>query len=371
MKKPTLALSAAALLFGCGALLSPTESHNPVAPRIVSRAKPVHVVLIALDGVRASDVFEGADPRWLETERTPQEVVPNLSMLAREGITLGRPGQSPGLSASGPNFVSLPGYTELLSGRFSECHSNDCSTRPEDTLIDWMLKDGTQANKVGVIASWENLERALSPRPTTAFISTGRHGGNAHLVADAELGSQTIAALVDGAEAPSGPGHHDYRPDSHTIELALAYLEEQQPRFMFVGLGDTDEHAHAGDYESYLGALSRADAFVGRVMQLRNDWEAKGEPTAIFVTTDHGRADDFRSHGKDSPESSAVWLIAAGARINAGSNELSGNYALRDVAPTIAAICELPQSKGMSAGAPIAGVLLPSPTASGSWLASR
>ena len=331
----------------------------------------MHVVLIALDGVRASDVFEGADPRWLDTERSPQEVVPNLSMLAREGITLGRPGHSPGLSASGPNFVSLPGYTELLSGRFSECHSNDCSTRPEDTLIDWMLKDGTRASKVGVIASWENLERALSPRPTAAFISTGRHGGNAHLVADTELGSQTLAALVDGAEAPSGPGHHDYRPDSYTIELALAYLAEQEPRFMFVGLGDTDEHAHAGDYEAYLGALQRADAFVGRVMQLRNAWEAKGEPTAIFVTTDHGRADDFRSHGKDFPESSAVWLIAAGARINAGSREQLGNYALRDVAPTIAAICELPQAQGMSAGAPIAGVLLHSPTASGSWLASR
>jgi hypothetical protein len=371
VKKPTLALSAAALLFGCGALLSPTESHNPLPPRIVSREKPVHVVLIALDGVRASDVFEGADPRWLDTERTPEEVVPNLSLLAREGITLGRPGHSPGLSASGPNFVSLPGYTELLSGRFSECHSNDCSTRPEETLIDWMLKDGTAPAKVGVIASWENIEHALSAGPTSAFVSTGRHGGNAHLVDHERLGSHTLTALVDGADAPSEPGHHDYRPDHYTIELALAYLEDQAPRFMFVGLGDTDEHAHAGDYEAYLNALQRADAFVGRVMQLRSTWEAQGEPTAIFVTTDHGRGDDFRSHGKDFPESRAVWLIAAGARLRAGGAELEGDYALRDIAPTIAAISELSLVTGNTAGTPLAGLMLPRPMAANSQLASR
>ncbi|HTJ82697.1 MAG TPA: sulfatase-like hydrolase/transferase, partial [Polyangiaceae bacterium] len=147
----------------------------------------------------------------------------------------------------------------------------------------------------------------------------------------------TLALLqAAGNDDRSPVGDGEYRSDVHTRAIALAYFERTTPAFMFVSLGDTDEHAHDGDYAGYVEALRGADRFVGDLVGLS---ASLGRPTVVLVTADHGRADDFRDHGRDHPESARSFLIAAGAGIPArGWVSSPEPRHLADVAPTIAAL---------------------------------
>jgi hypothetical protein len=327
----------AALSFGCGALLSPVADHpTPQAKgRLRVDGKRTHVVLVALDGVRPHEVFHGSDPKRSDVRMTAVELLPNLTRLAARGVRLGEPGTKATFEATGPNFISLPGYQELLSGTPSTCKSNDCIDRPAQTLIDRYLDAGAGQEDLAVVSSWETIERALTERSAeAAFVSVGRNGGSAHHAP--EVGERLRTLLEEGRDGDASPGHGDYRPDARTIEVALETLRRREPAFSFVGLGDTDEYAHADNYAGYLAALGAADDMLGELVDLADAWTARGEPTTIVVTTDHGRSEGFTSHGSDHPESRAIWLVAAGPGLRA----LRGGQ-LADVAPALASIAGL------------------------------
>jgi hypothetical protein len=359
----TSLISAAALLLGCSTLFSTAES-APRSARPADRIVPEHIILIALDGVRPEDVFRGADPRLSADTRAAAEIVPNLMALAKRGVAIGAPGDGPALRASGPNFVSLPGYLELLSGRDPHCQENDCDDSPPRGLADAMVTgDDAVDIELAVISSWERIEHTVTKAEGPsggALVSTGRSGGSA----SSRRLSENTQSLIDRARNGSAaPGHGDYRPDRETIPIALSYLEHERPRFLFVSLGDTDELAHHDDYDGYLAALSQADRFIGDVVALSETWRAKGERTAIFVTTDHGRAKNFRDHGREHPESAEVWMIAAGDGIVAQpAGPFEPERRLRDVAHTIAVLADIPFVSEKGSGQPIGEMLAYDPS---------
>ncbi|MBL8740409.1 MAG: alkaline phosphatase family protein, partial [Myxococcales bacterium] len=278
-------------------------------------------------------------------------------------VAFGAPGDGPSLRASGPNFVSLPGYLEMLTGRAPSCQENDCRGAPPRGLPDAIVQGAEARVELAIISSWERIEHTVTKVDgacTTALVSTGRSGGNA----STRPLSRETRKLIDAArEGSPAPGHDDYRPDRETIPIALSYLEHEKPRFLFVSLGDTDELAHHDDYDAYLGALSRADAFVGDVVALAETWRMKGERTAIFVTTDHGRATNFRDHGREHPESADVWMIAGGDGIAPSPERpFDRERRLRDVAHTIAFLADIPFTSEEGSGTPIAEMLAYAPS---------
>jgi hypothetical protein len=337
VERPSLAWFFAALSFGCGALLSPVPEHAEREVRAPLRigGERTHVILVALDGVRPQEVFHGVDPKRSDVRMSAAELLPNLTRLGERGVRLGEPGSDVTFEASGPNFISLPGYQELLSGSPSTCKRNDCVDRPSHTLVDRYLEAGAGPEDLAIISSWETIERALSERAAAgAFVSVGRNGGSAHRTSGLE--DELRKLLEEGRDVDASPGHGDYRPDARTIEVAVETIRRREPAFSFVGLGDTDEYAHADNYAGYLAALGSADDLLGELAALADEWTARGEPTTIVVTTDHGRSDGFTSHGSDHPESRAIWLVGAGPGLGA----LRGGR-LSDVAPALATIVGL------------------------------
>jgi phosphopentomutase len=85
-------------------------------------------------------------------------------------------------------------------------------------------------------------------------------------------------------------------------------VENKDPQLMHIGFGNTDEFGHRNNKDEYLKALSWVDEFLYR---LEYSLSSLGvlEDTTIIVTTDHGRSNNFRSHGRDK-DSSRVWLIS-------------------------------------------------------------
>jgi arylsulfatase A-like enzyme len=303
-------------------------------------------------------VFVGADPQLSAAASVPapsaDALMPHLhALVADRGSALGAPGQGPPIAASGPNFVSLPGYTEIFTGHSRHaCADNDCAPTRAPTVMDEARARSSRPSDVAVFASWEKIERAASADPASLVVSTGRsfRSHEESLRDDDTMRS----ALQQGAHADAFPGHDDFRPDRFTSALALRYLETQRPRLMFLGLGEPDEYAHRGDYAGYLASLRAADATLGDLFAVLGRMGPRGEHTTVIVTADHGRGRDYRVHGRAFPESGRVWLVAAGGGIEArGLSHATRPHHLADVAPTVRALLQLPTDVAPTAGAPI------------------
>jgi len=322
----------------------------------------IPVILVVLDGVRWQEVFRGVDPVLAATHRAGPVVdarglFPSLySALDGRGAAVGAPGHSL-IAASGPNFVSLPGYTEIFGGRTPDgCRDNECAGASAPTIVD-ALRDRSRSDAdVAVIASWGPIARAATRAPSRVVVSAGRLdvAGAPSLVSD----PSTREILDEGARADPRPGRDTFRPDRYTAELALRYLEVRRPAFLFVGLGEPDEYAHEDDYRGYLASLRAADGFFGRLFAALDRMGDRGRRSLVLVTADHGRGRDYRDHGAGLPESARVWLLALGGPVHArGFVEAPCARRLADVAPTIRQVVGLPLDSAAGAGTPMLELL--------------
>lgn len=361
-----LALTSGFTLASCMLLGHPQRGALPQIRLPFRQASPsgdLHVVLLALDGVRYREIFDGTDLVLVRAQRLPaeqhqsaRELMPNLhALIDGQGAALGSASR---LSASGPNFVSLPGYTEMLTGRrVTACRDNYCTRGGAPTVLDGCASlSDVAVEDCAAVTSWPNIGRIVAERPDRAAISTGRHGG----VTRSLVGAASHGALLAAEKSSSFPGHGDFRPDAHTARIALSYFDQHQPRVMFIGLGEPDEFAHRNDYANYLGALRAADRLIGELSTRLDQLAARGERTALFVTTDHGRADGFVSHGAAFAESARIWLVAAGTEIR-GRGQLSAASPrfLADIAPTIRKLTEMPEDRHPHAGRALDELLRP------------
>ncbi len=319
------------------------------APRAVDESRRPQIVLIAIDGVRYQDVFWGADPRWVSdpTLFRRKQLVPNLMSMERRGAVLGAP-RSSGFYASGPNFVSLPGYMEILSGSTrTGCYNNGCHRMARTSLIEEFAAMASEHPAAAALfASWPKL-RFASSDPSKGIISAGRNGGSNLDEFGRFPSTYEILAAARNSATMKGAAD-DFRSAAWTGDIAATFLEEAEPDFLFVSLGETDEWGHLNEYPKYLEALIAADRFVGRVRRILH---SSRREYALFVTTDHGRARGFRDHGGDHPESARSFLFAEGTRIlRLGHVQGAPDGYLRDIAPTVRTLAGLPPRRGESFG---------------------
>jgi hypothetical protein len=324
------------------------------------------IVLVVLDGVRWQEVFGGVDRKLAAWEHIPatsaDDLMPQLHAAAIErGAALGAPDHGPSMSATGPNFVSLPGYTEIFTGRTAQrCQNNECRGATAPTFTDEVRATLPDDGDVAVFSSWERIARVASVDPAKIVLSTGR-SRLSH--AERFLGDESARSWQElGAHASAFPGKGDFRPDRYTAELALRYLESRRPRFMFLGLGEPDEYAHRGNYAGYVASIHAADTVIGRLFETLDRMGARGANTTVFITTDHGRGHDYRFHGRGYPESGRVWLVAAGHGVRArGMVRARHSHRLADLAPTMRALLHQAPDDAPSSGALIDELLAEAP----------
>ena len=346
------------------AFASPAASDDlafPVLP-LANRGAPARptsdgrIVLVTIDGVRAEDVFDGADPTLrpgshVESFAKPENVMPRTHRLVEtRGVALGadRPGCGVVRTASGAN-VSLPGYLEIFTGRKTRCRDNHCPRTELPTVLDEAAEAGLAP--VASIGSWEILDRAASRTGAPVLVAEGsQRWPDARPLESASLEELVLA----GEHADAFPGAGKYRPDALTSAIALEYLRSDAPPVLHVGLGDADEYGHRNDYPAYLGAIAAADAFLGKVADTLDGMGDVGARTTVIVTTDHGRNKDFQHHGALSMTSARTFVIAFGARVaSRGVVCPSRDVTLADIAPTIRVLVGLSPDTSPDSGRPI------------------
>ncbi len=318
--------------------------------------KDGRVVIITLDGVRAEDIFDGADPTLQPGAKVahltkPEALMPLTHRLVQtRGVALGadRPGCGTVRTASGMN-VSLPGYLEIFTGRKTRCRNNSCPPTDRATVLDEAADAGLYP--VASIGSWEVLSHAVSLGESNVLVAAGaRRWPGARPV----MGGRMEELVVAGERTEPFPGHQGYRPDVHTAAIALEYLRTQVPAVLHVGLGDADEWGHRNQYATYLDAIAKSDAFIGKVADTLDSMGDIGARTTVVVTTDHGRNKDFQHHEAASATSARTFVIAFGARVAPQGVACSKrDVTLADVAPTVRALLGLARDMNVEAGSPI------------------
>ncbi len=104
------------------------------------------------------------------------------------------------------------------------------------------------------------------------------------------------------------------------------YFKRQRPRVLYIGLGETDEFAHAGRYDHYLHAAHHVDSYLRILWDTVQSLPDYRGATTLIVTTDHGRGNapvEWKSHGAKIKGSERIWIgvlgpdtPALGARTN-------------------------------------------------------
>ncbi len=251
----------------------------PLAPQASAQAPQRHAVLVTIDGLRWQEVFRGADPalvsdsavraRYVDVADRGGALTPFLRSFSEAGALIGNRDAGSCARVANEFWFSYPGYAELLSGRVNPAiRSNEARPNPDATVLELLARRPDFASEVRVFAEWDAVP---------AIVNVERSGIPVY--------------------TPVDPGS----PHDPQVIQAVRALYGAWPRVVWIALGDTDNHAHAGDYAAYLDAAAAADAFIGELWAMLQSDPATAGATTLIVTSDHGRGDSadnaWRGHG--------------------------------------------------------------------------
>ncbi len=237
------------------------------------------LVLVTFDGARWEDVFRGADPKlaadpkfvepdvlsdwvkpaFLDPANRREALMPFVhGTMARDGVVIGDRDAGECAHVANDMWFSYPGYNEILTGRPDpRIVENDDKPNQNVTFLEHLNRRAGFQGRVEAVGTW-----TLFPN----IINAKRSG----VPVNASFGGR-------------------YPTDVQTARYAIEAVEKNKPRVLYVAFGDTDELAHAGDYDQYLTALERGDDFLRQLWErLQADPFYRGQ-TTLIVTTDHGR----------------------------------------------------------------------------------
>lgn len=283
-----------------------------VRPLALSNQSPPKIVLITLDGVRWQDIFEGTDPNLSSAHSiTARDLLPNLYHdFVDQGIAIGQKSE---IQVSGPNFVSLPGYLEILRGHpANDCFINNCRPHSEPSVFDTYHSLYPTA-EISIFASWDALGSINKTSP--AYII---NAGKVHQ-------NWTYPTF------PHPYAWEEEQEDVYTGAAVNTYLEHSHhPDFIWIAFGDADEYAHQGSYIDYVKSLQTYDRFIAHLVR------DLPEDTTFIITTDHGRGVNWRNHGSSEPTSKRTWLMMRGPKVpHKGMVDLGQTITASWITPTI------------------------------------
>jgi hypothetical protein len=313
-----------------------------------------NVVLVTLDGLRGEEVFSGAEERlmikecgvknveackgqfWREsTIDRRRTLMPFLwQMIEEQGGWIAGSGDDGSLvKVSNGHYFSYPGYNEILSG-FADpwVNSNDKRYNRNVTVLEWLHQKEEFRQRIAVYGSWDVFPYIVNDRRSGIPVNAGWM----------EL---TVGApgKVEGANFIARNLFHEFegvRYDSITTLGAIEEIKVNQPRILFVSLGETDDWAHAGRYDNYLLTAWQNDRFLKEMWDTVQSIDAYRDRTLFLVTTDHGRGDGlqgWKNHSVLLSGSERIWIAAFGVPLKQSGIDQGGRYSQSQVAATVAA----------------------------------
>src|SRR5579872_2641588 len=267
----------------------------PVCVRAQTAHKTQNVIFVMTDGMRWQDVFRGADAAligqaggagnvdelkrlyWRESaEVRRQALLPFFwQTIAGKGQIYGsRDLGSDAYVTNGKNF-SYPGYNETLCG-FTDwrIRSNAPVPNRNVTVLEWLNRKSAYRGKVAAFGAWEVIASIVNGKRAGFAVNAGYEPFTAPPVTPA---LELLNRLKNETYA-----WDDEVYDSFAFHTALEYLKLHKPRVLYLSLGETDDWAHEGRYDSYLRAAHRVDQYLKELWEtVQSMEEYRGKTTLI------------------------------------------------------------------------------------------
>ncbi len=281
-------------------LASPGSAHGPGKDNDFGGRR---VLVFGIDGCR-SDALKKA----VEDGRAP-----NLSSLITAGSVTwnayagGEPGAAMQQATS-----SGPGWTTVLTGVWRDLH-------------------GVADNRFRLhrIAQHPHVFRRIKDARPTAYLASFCDWPeiHQHIVGASERAGQPCLDCKETlVPDPARKGTDYAEMDAKLTAIAVEKIGSTNPDAMFMYFGNVDEAGHGVAHpggrfsptnEHYLSALTQVDKHVGEILAaLRARPRFAEEDWLILGVTDHGGI--VKSHGGQSPEERAIWMLASGGRAPRG-----------------------------------------------------
>jgi len=291
-----------------------------------------NVILVTLDGVRIQELFSGMDATiaaddarsgaediavtrkryWRDTpEERRAALMPWFwGTLAPSGMVLGNQSRGSKVTVRNPLWFSYPGYSEILTGQPQpDVLSNDLVRYPHETVLDYIhRKLGLGLTEVAQIGSWDGFKMAASRADGTFFM----HGAFEPVPAALSTPEMDVLAALRGEVMEVW---EESSNDTLTFRIALAYLRKHQPRVLWLGLGQSDDWAHARRYDLVLEYLHLVDSQLAELWRTLQSLDRYRDRTTLIITTDHGRGRtpvDWIDHDTGIQGSQDIWIAILG-----------------------------------------------------------
>ncbi|HEX9509077.1 MAG TPA: hypothetical protein VF939_01245 [Puia sp.] len=333
----------------------------------VAQTKTRHLFIITIDGFRWQEIFSGADPSLIANENyvkdttlTRQLYWDSTPELRRRRLmpffwnTIAERGQLYGNrrfdnKVNVKNFlkISYPGYNEIFTGHTDATSPNLPINNKNINVLEYLNDIPAYHGKVAVFTSWNVFPYILNKTRSGLPINSGYEKLNEE--------NDTTAGMIDSVEGTMPPSKTRY--DLLTYLSAREYIDRHHPSVLYLGLGETDECAHAARYDLYLQHANHIDQMIAELWYTIQTDPYYKDSTTLLITTDHGRGWKTRkwtTHGFWANGSGQIWVAMMGPDIlPEGELKTRGQVYQKQLAATIALLMGDPSGAGHPPGEPI------------------
>ena len=292
-----------------------------------AQQKTQNLVIVTLDGMRWQEVFKGADPVlindsnynhdidglksrfWAETEsERRQKLFPFFwNTIAAKGQLFGNRVYGNKMDNANRYWFSYPGYNEIFTGYpDTAVNSNDKIYNKNVNVLEFINKQKGYAGKVAAFATWDVFPYILNAPRSGVYVNAD--------VDSLKFTSPSLQLINDMQFLTTRP--IGVRPDIFTYMAAREYLKAYQPKVLYIAFDETDDFAHAGMYDQYLGSAYAEDRMIEDLWKTIQSMPAYKDKTTFIITCDHGRGDlvkdNWRHHGEKIEDAHEIWMAVIG-----------------------------------------------------------
>lgn len=323
-----------------------------------------NLIFVTWDGFRWQELFHGADEQlfnkesggvpdpvdlktnyWRATpEARREKLLPFFwKTLAQNGQVFGDQSRGSPVRVTNGKKFSYPGYNEMFVGFADDrINSNDKFSNPNINVLEYLNRQPAFAGKIGAFATWDVIDFILNRERSGLHIHTGWTPST-----DEPLTTREKAANELVSELPRLWRGNVY--DVISFRFAMEYLNKHRPRVLYLGLGETDEWAHARRYDLYLEAANRSDRYLQELWETVQRLPQYKDRTVLVVTTDHGRGStprDWTNHNAETPGAEYIWIGVMGKGVPAQGIREHTEATQSQIAATLATLVDVDFSKG-------------------------
>jgi hypothetical protein len=321
---------------------------------LFAQPKSENIIIVTLDGFRWQEVFGGADDSlinnpqyvrdtaslkkeyWLTgSEERRKKLLPFFwTTVQSQGQLYGNRWQGNKINNANKYWFSYPGYNEIFTGYPDDSvNSNDKIWNRNENVLEFINKQPGYKNKVAVFSTWDVFPYILNTKRSGLYVNS-----DVDSIRFPAKELQLINDMQFLAPRPIG-----VRPDVLTYFAAREYLKTYKPKVLYIAFDETDDFAHEGMYDQYLGVAHAEDAMIADLWKIVQSMPEYKNKTTLIITCDHGRGDklksNWRHHGSNIEGSNEIWMAAIGSGITTqGEIKKTGQLYQRQIATTIAAL---------------------------------